>query len=137
MRETISSHLACCWDLKRWFCYFYLISFSKISSKIYQGVGSFVTIKFTFACLQRITCIKASNFIQIFKLFKLVLVACVASAISEPLLSFSMLKKSKTKMISTMDNNHLHYLMRIKQEDIKKMILQKLPTFNISKDSKK
>ena len=48
----------------------------------------------------------------------MILLACAASAISEPLLSLPMLKKSKTKMISTMDNNELHYLMRIKQEDI-------------------
>ena len=36
-----------------------------------------------------------------------------------------------------MDNNQLHYLMRIKQEDIKKMILETLPTFKASRDSKK
>ena len=40
-------------------------------------------------------------------------------------------------MITTMDNNQLHYLMRIKQEDIKKMILETLPTFKASRDSKK
>ena len=40
-------------------------------------------------------------------------------------------------MITTMDNNQLHYLMRIKQEDIKKMILETLSTFKASRDSKK
>ena len=79
--------------------------------------------------------IKSLNSNQIFKLLKLILVAFAANAISETLLSFSMLKKLKTKMSSTMDNNHIHYMMvlRIKQEDIKKTDTTKPTSFPVGK----
>ena len=46
-----------------------------------------------------------------------------------------MLKKLKTKMSSTMDNNHIHYMMvlRIKQEDIKKTDTTKPTRFPVGK----
>ena len=98
------------------------------------SVRSFATIQFT-SCLQRIMRIKSLNSNQIFKLLKLILVAFAANAISETLLSFSMLKKLSTKKSSTVDNNHLHYMMvlRIKQEDIIKTDITKPARFPVGK----
>ena len=102
----------------------FTLSSSRISSRIYQIFLIFQIFKVS--DLYSLSNLRhafrespaSRHFNQVFNLLKMILLACAASAISEPLLSFPLLKKSKTKMISTMDNNQLHYLMRIKQEDI-------------------